>query len=238
LTPLLVRPEIIEQQTKKPSPPEEPSQTAQKPSPEKQIDTETTSASPWGWCRILGQIGGNYVVLETEDGFVLMEPRAAHERVLFERFMSAIQNRALGKQGLLIPETIELLPADAEIVRTHLDALNELGFSIHEFGADTFLVDALPAPVADQAAEPLLIEIAHALETSGKKRANRELIFERIAQVACQMAVRRKERLSDKEIEQLVRDLAQTKMPYTSPRGRPTLVYTSFSELHRKFNRP
>ena len=233
MTTLLVRPELVEKQKKAPIP----SQELTTPPEQPPVSEKTASASPWGWCRIVGQIGGNYVVIETEDGFVLMEPRAAHERVLFERFMEAVQNHALGKQGLLVPETIELLPTDAEIVRTHLDALNELGFSINEFGADTFLVDALPAPVADQAAEPLLVEIAHALETSGRKRGNRELVFERIAQVACQMAVRRKERLSDSEIEQLVRDLAKTKMPYTSPRGRPTLVYTSFSELHRKFNR-
>jgi len=65
----------------------------------------------------------------------------------------------------------------------------------------------------------------------------RELVQEKIARIACQMAVRTKDQLSDREIEKLVADLAKTDMPYTSPRGRPTLIYTSFTELDRKFSR-
>ena len=195
------------------------------------------TTSPWGWCRIVGRIGENYVVLETEDGFVLMEPRAAHERVLFERFMAAAHEHAVKQQGLLAPETIDLLPSDAQIVRDHIDVLQELGFGVSEFGGDTFIVDALPVYVQDGPAESLLVEIARALEKAGKKRAARELVQERVAQAACQTAVRMKDRLSDQEIEELVAGLARTEMPYTSPRGRPTLIYTSFTELNRKFSR-
>ena len=194
-------------------------------------------ASPWGWCRIVGQIGENYVVLETEDGFVLMEPRAAHERVLFEKFMAAIRRHSIQKQGLLVPETIDLLPSDAQVVRENIQILEELGFGVSGFGGDTFMVDALPVYVQDGPAESLLVEIARELEKAGKKRGARELVHERIAQAACQTAVRAKDQLSEKEIEKLVADLAKTEMPYTSPRGRPTLIYTSFTELNRKFSR-
>jgi DNA mismatch repair protein MutL len=185
----------------------------------------------------VGRIGETYVVLETEDGFVLMEPRAAHERVLFEKFMTAAHEHAVQKQGLLAPETIDLLPSDAQIVRDHIDVLQELGFAVSEFGGDTFIVDALPVYVQDGPAESLLVEIARELEKAGKKRGARELVQERIAQAACQTAVRTKDQLSDREIENLVAGLAKTEMPYTSPRGRPTLIYTSFSELNRKFSR-
>lgn len=199
--------------------------------------TEPKSQSPWGWCRIVGQIGGNYVVLETEEGYVLMEPRAAHERVLFEKFIHAARAHAVQKQGLLAPETVELLPSDAQIVRSHIDILNELGFGVSDFGGDTFMVDALPVYVQDNPVESMLIEIARALEKAGKKRGARELLQEQIAQTACQMAVRTSDQLSDAAIEKLVADLAGTEMPYTSPRGRPTLIFTSFSELDRKFSR-
>ncbi|VGO22279.1 DNA mismatch repair endonuclease MutL [Pontiella sulfatireligans] len=193
--------------------------------------------SPWGWCRIVGKIGDNYVVLETEDGYVLMEPRAAHERVLFEKFMRAAHEHAVQKQGLLAPETVDLLPSDAQIVRENIADLQELGFGVSEFGGDTFIIDALPVYVQDGPAESLLVEIARELEKAGKKRGERELVQERIAQAACQTAVRTKDQLSDQEIEKLVADLAKTEMPYTSPRGRPTLIYTSFTELDRKFSR-
>lgn len=207
------------------------------PSPHHSAAPAVGSQSPWGWCRIVGRIGENYIVLETEDGFVLMEPRAAHERVLFEKYMAAAHQHAVRKQGLLSPETIDLLPSDAQTVRTHIDVLQELGFGISEFGGDTFIVDALPVYVQNGPAESLLVEIARELEKAGKKRGARELVRERIAQAACLTAVRTKDQLSEREIEQLVADLARTEMPYTSPRGRPTLIYTSFTELNRKFSR-
>jgi DNA mismatch repair protein MutL len=243
---LLVRPEIIERR----SSPEKVEQTTSDrkqsttartpeaavlspPPPEPQV----SSASPWGWCRIVGKIGGGYVVLETEDGFVLMEPRAAHERVLFDKFMNAASEHAVQKQGLLAPETIDLLPSDAQIVRNHIEVLQELGFGVSAFGGDTFIVDALPVYVQEGPAESLLVDIARELDKAGKKRGARELVQARIAQAACQTAVRAKDELSDSEIEKLVADLAKTEMPYTSPRGRPTLTFTSFTELNRKFHR-
>ena len=240
---LLVRPEVIHSAASaKKMPAQAPATKASiaaEPAPEPKAEKPETAAvkSPWGWCRIVGQIGGNYVILETEDGYVLMEPRAAHERVLFERFTRAVREHTVQKQGLLAPETIELLPADAMVVRRHLDLLQELGFGVSEFGGDSFIVDALPIYVQEGPAESLLIEMARAMDKAGKQRGTRELLQDVVAQAACQTAVRVKDRLSDREIERLVADLATTEMPYTSPRGRPTLIYTSFTELDRKFSR-
>jgi len=198
---------------------------------------DSLPSSPWGWCRIVGQIGDGYVVLETKEGFVLMETRAAHERVLFEKFMKAARQHAIKQQGLLVPETIEMLPSDAHILRENLSNLSELGFGIADFGSDSFLVDSLPVYIQNGSVEVILVEIVRSLEKIGKKRVAHEMIQEQIAQTACQTAVRFKEKLSEKEIEKLVSDLAKTEMPYTSPRGRPTLIFTSFTELDRKFNR-
>jgi DNA mismatch repair protein MutL len=233
---LLVRPNVILSLPNKPSQVDGTAeQSIQDPSPAPQPQHAPTS--PWGWCKIVGRIGDTYMVLETEDGFVLMEPRAAHERVLFEKFMNSVRKNAIQKQGLLAPVTVELLPADAQVVRDYMEILQELGFGVSDFGGDTFLVDALPVYVQDGPVESLLIEIARGLEKTGKKDGALERVQENIAQTACQMAVRMKDRLSEQEIEQLVTDLAATEMPYTSPRGRPTLIYTSFTELDRKFSR-
>lgn len=201
------------------------------------IETSGASTSPWGWCRVVGKIGGNYVILETEDGYVLMEPRAAHERVLFEKYIKAVQAHSVPQQVLLSPETVELLPSDALVVRESLGILQELGFGISEFGGDTFIVDALPLMVQDGPVERLLTDISREIESAGRRRGAREMIREKIAQSACQTAVRAREKLSDREIETLVSDLAKTEMPYTSPRGRPTLLFTSFTELGRKFGK-
>lgn len=193
--------------------------------------------APWSWCRVLAQVGGLYVLLETEDGFVVMDPHAAHERVLFEQFMADVARGIVESQGLLMPETVELRPTDGLRVRKNLDVLRKLGFGISEFGGETFVVDALPALFPAVAAGVLLVEIANALEQAGARGGASAWKEEAIVQAACKTAVKARDRMTIQEIEQLVIDLARTEMPYTCPHGRPTLIFTSFSDLNRKFGR-
>jgi DNA mismatch repair protein MutL len=196
------------------------------------------SSSPWNWCRVLGQAGGTYAVLETEDGVVLMDPQAAHERVLFEKFVRDITSGSPAQQRLLTPETIELMPADAEALRRQLPALEAMGFGVSDFGQDTFMVDALPVHLQEGSPMVILSGIAKALDKGGAAaRATREALRETVAQAACRAAVKAGDNLSVKELEKLVEDLAKTEMPYTCPHGRPTLIFQSFTELNRKFGR-
>ena len=193
--------------------------------------------APWQWCRVVGQVGGLYVILETDDGFVIMDPHAAHERVLFERFMSSVLRHTVESQGLLVPETVDLPPRDAELVRRNLATLKHMGFGVSEFGGDTFVVDAMPTGLGAVASRALLVDVAGHLETLGDRAAGERLREEAIAQAACKAAVKARDRLALAEVEQLVMALAATEMPYTCPHGRPTLIYTSFAELERKFGR-
>ena len=194
-------------------------------------------AAPWTWCRVVGQVGSLYVLLETGDGYVTMDPHAAHERVLFERYVADVLQSKVQTQSLLIPETVELQPKDAVRLRKNMELFRDMGFGISEFGADTFVVDALPAHFADAAAAPLLAEIALTLEQGGARGGTEEWRRESIARAACKSAVKARDKLTLEEIEQLVIDLARTEMPYTCPHGRPTLVFTSFAELNKKFGR-
>jgi DNA mismatch repair protein MutL len=235
--PLLVRPDLIGVSKPKNPPSSPPTPAKQPATSEPSLNANPPTEAPWGWCRTVGQLGGHYIVLETRDGFALMEPRAAHERVLYEKCMTAFESGSIAQQQLLAPETIELAPADAERVRQALPLLNELGFSIDAFGSDTFLIDALPVWVQHQPIEPLLYETARALAEGGRSKAAREGLAEIIMQTACAGAVRASDSLTEKAIEKLITDLAQTEMPYTSPRGRPTLIFTSYSELERSFHK-
>jgi len=193
--------------------------------------------SPWQWCRVVGQIGGLYVVLETDDGFVIMDPHAAHERVLFEKFMADVVKSRVESQGLLVPETVELLPRDANHVRKNLELLRQMGIGVSEFGADTFVVDALPTALAGLRARDMLAEVARNLELLGERGGGARWREEAVAQAACKAAVKARDRLSLAELEELVVALAAAEMPYTCPHGRPTLIYTSFQDLARKFGR-
>lgn len=197
-----------------------------------------TGGRPWSWCRVLGQVGSLYVVLETEDGLVLMDPHAAHERVLFENLMQAVNRGAVESQNLLLPETVELRPRDGARVRQHLDMLTSMGFGISEFGGDAFVVDALPACLSGASAQRILVEVVQALEQAGARGADKgRWREEAIAQAACKAAVKARDALQLEAIERLVVDLAGTDMPYTCPHGRPTLIFMSFRELNKKFAR-
>ncbi len=193
------------------------------------------NSSPWRWCRVLGVISSRYVLLETDDGFVVLDPRAAHERVLFERLMRQLRTEVIESQQLLLPQTVELLPRDAVRMRKNLDCLISMGFGVDSFGGDTFVVDALPACVADIQCRDLLIDVAHGLEMAGTRRGKERWREEAIARAASAAAVRHQHKMSDEEIAALVNDLARADMPYTSPRGRPTMILTSLRELNRKF---
>ena len=193
-------------------------------------------AAPWAEYRLLGRVGGLYVALETPEGLVLMDSRSAHERVLYERLLAAMEKGSVPSQGLLPPATVPVTPAQGNALRKHLELLREMGFGAAEFGADTFLVDALPVWVAGVAPGPLLSDIADGLMQGGKTAA-KDWAQPLVAAIAGRQAVGLQRELTDAELDALIRDLARTEMPYTSPRGKPTVILLSTRELNRKFGR-
>ena len=200
------------------------------------VDREGSDA-PWSWCRILGQIGGLYVIMETEDGMVMMDPQAAHERVLFEKLMGQAGSGRVAVQGLLAPATVSLPPEQARRVRKHLPLIRTMGLGVEEFGGDTFVVDAIPACLGALRPETLLADLAQAMEQGVPRGKTDVWLKEQVAVAACRTAVTSRDKLTVQEIERLVADLARCEMPYTSPRGRPTVIFTSLHELARKFGR-
>ncbi|HAL91431.1 MAG TPA: DNA mismatch repair endonuclease MutL [Verrucomicrobia bacterium] len=193
-------------------------------------------AAPWAEYRLLGRVGGLYAVLETADGLVLMDPRSAHERVLYERLLGALEKGRVPAQGLLPPVTVAVTPAQAAALKKHLGLLKDMGFGVDEFGSGTFLVDALPVWVAGVAPGPLLSDLADGLMQGGKTSA-RDWVQPLVASIAGRQAVGLQRELDDAELNALIRDLARTEMPYTSPRGKPTVILLSHRELNRKFGR-
>jgi len=198
--------------------------------------TDTPRNAPWAEYRLLGRVGGGIAILETAEGLVLMDPRSAHERVIYERLLEAMEKGSVPSQGLLPPVTIEPTPPQAIALRKHLDLLRQMGFGIADFGSGTFLVDTLPVWVADVAPEPLLSDIADGLMQGGKTSA-RDWVQPLVASVAGRQAVGLQQELNDTELNALIRDLGRTEMPYTSPRGKPTVILLSHRELNRKFGR-
>jgi DNA mismatch repair protein MutL len=202
-----------------------------------EVGAPQTGERPWAWCRVLGQVGDLFVVLETGEGLVLMDPHAAHERVLFERYMREATSNRVSSQGLLTPETVDLAPHDALRVRENMELLRKMGFGVSEFGGDSFIIDALPTCLGNASAASLLREVASSFDRGGARGGTERWAEEDIAQAACKAAVKARDKLTLGEMERLVVDLAGAEMPYTCPHGRPTIIFMSFQELYKKFGR-
>ncbi len=193
--------------------------------------------SPWRWVRVLGQIAERYLLLETDGGFVTLDPAAARERVLYERLMTEWRNEAIVSQQLLLPETVQLAPPEATRLKKYLSVLQEMGFGVVVFGVDHFLVESLPDVLSGISCRELLTNIIHDFEQAGARRGAEKWREELVARTACRVAAGTTATLTPEAAEKLVSDLAATQMPYTCPRGRPTMIFTSYRELNRKFGR-
>jgi DNA mismatch repair protein MutL len=188
--------------------------------------------------RLLGVIGKLYVVLESDRGLVLLDQHAAHERILFEQMMSRIESDiAAPSQKLLLPETVELPPRDAQFLREQLPALTRLGVGLSEFGERTFLLDALPVFLKAPDARRFVLDLVDELRAAGREVNLARLGEHTVAKTVCRHAVKAKDPLGGPELENLVEDLRRCAMPYTCPHGRPTLIEMNFRELEKKFGR-
>jgi len=188
--------------------------------------------------RLIGVVGKLYVLLESDRGLVLLDQHAAHERILFEQMLNRLeQNEVAPSQKLLLPETIELPPRDAQFLRDQLAALARLGVGLSEFGERTFLLDALPPFVKSADPRRFVLDLVDELRAAGREVNLARLGEHTVAKTVCRHAVKANDYLGEPELENLVQDLRQCAMPYTCPHGRPTLIELNYRELEKKFGR-
>lgn len=187
--------------------------------------------------RLVGVIGKLYVVLESDRGLVLLDQHAAHERILFEQMLSRLEQGGAPSQRLLLPETVELPPRDAQFLREQIESLTRLGVGVSEFGERTFLVDALPPFVRVSDPRRFVLELVDELKAVGQTINVLRLGEHVVAKTVCRHAVKANDPLAGPELENLVNDLRRCTMPYTCPHGRPTMIEMNFRELEKKFGR-
>ena len=188
--------------------------------------------------RLIGVIGRLYVLLESDRGLVLLDQHAAHERILFEQMMNRLEhNVAAPSQKLLLPETVELPPRDAQYLREQLPVLTRLGVGLSEFGERTFLLDALPPFVKAPDPRRFVFDLVDELRAAGREVNLARLGEHTVAKTVCRHAVKANDPLAGPELENLVEDLRHCAMPYTCPHGRPTLIEMNYRELEKKFGR-
>lgn len=185
--------------------------------------------------RLVGQIAATYLIAEGPDGLYLIDQHAAHERVLFEKWLVQRAGSIPG-QALLQPVTVELPPASARLLSEQLPTLARLGFQVEEFGSSTFLVRSIPALLSGMdagAAIRVLVEDFEEDETPLQTEAEARLI----ARICKRAAVKAGKVLSNEEQRALLNDLEACQSPRTCPHGRPTMIHLSVDVLERQFGR-
>jgi DNA mismatch repair protein MutL len=183
------------------------------------------------------QVHETYVVAQTRDGIVIVDQHAAHERLVYERMKHEMEAGGVTRQTLLLPEVVELDPAEAERVVARADELAALGLVIEPFGPGAVLVRETPALLGETDAAGLVRDIADDLSENGQALALRERLEEVCSTMACHGSVRAGRRLTAAEMNALLREMEATPHSGQCNHGRPTYVELKLADIERLFGR-
>jgi DNA mismatch repair protein MutL len=204
---------------------------------------ETLPASPVAPAAIAAvderavQMHNRYLVVERPDGIEVIDQHALHERVLFERLRASVEEGRLEVQPLLIPEQVDLAPAELELVTEHAAALEKAGMRIEPFGGSTVIVSSKPVLAGNAPAAGIVREVVDRLAAASPAAASAILVEEVLHGLACRAAIKAGDPLSQDEVDALVRDRHRIPDAHHCPHGRPTSLVLSRQELDRQFRR-
>ncbi len=190
-----------------------------------------------GTFRILGQVNKLYIVLATDNGLVLVDQHAAHERIIYEKLREEVNSDRVIVQELLQPIVLRLGPKDAEAILGLKEMLGELGYTISHFGGNEVLVSTLPEVLGRRASENELIALVDRIMEIGVESAKEQFMDELVKLTACHSAIRAGQHLSADEIRALLTELSRTKSRYNCCHGRPSIIRVSKDELDKRFGR-
>jgi DNA mismatch repair protein MutL len=187
--------------------------------------------------QIIGVLSKLYVLMENAEGLVLVDQHAAHERILFEELRRRMEEQGVPTQKLLLPQTFDVPPRDADWIERNLSILQRMGIGIESFGPGTFKIDSLPSFLNVSDPAQFMRKVIDDLKSAGNTASAMRLGEEMIAKSVCRHAVKANDPLRYPEVEKLIRDLLDCDLPYCCPHGRPTMIQISLTELEKKFGR-
>ena len=184
------------------------------------------------------QMHDRYLVVETATGIEVIDQHALHERLLYEKFKAAVASGGLEVQPLLVPEKVDLAPAELELVHEHAGTLERAGMRIEPFGGSTVIVTSKPALAGDTPAAAIVREVLDRLSaTAASEEGTSVLVDEVLHGLACRAAIKAGDRLSQVEVDTLVRERRIVPEAHHCPHGRPTSLTLSRQDLDRQFRR-
>ncbi|MBN9277232.1 MAG: DNA mismatch repair protein MutL, partial [Hyphomicrobium sp.] len=200
------------------------------------VSNEAESADhPLGAAR--AQLHGTYIVAETNDGIVIVDQHAAHERLVLERMKAMLANGGVKRQGLLIPEIVDLDTDEAAALAEAADQLGELGLALEQFGTNAVLVRETPALLGQCDVAALVKDLAREVLTEGTTGLLEARLDAILGTISCHGSVRAGRRLTGPEMNALLREMEATPRAGQCNHGRPTYVSLSRADIERLFGR-
>ncbi|MFP6657664.1 MAG: DNA mismatch repair endonuclease MutL, partial [Pirellulales bacterium] len=183
------------------------------------------------------QVLNRYLIAESPDGVLVIDQHALHERILYEEIRTKVLAKAVETQALLVPEPVDLSPAEAASVLEQTELLEQLGIRVEAFGGDTVLISSYPAMLANWSPAKLLRTVAEQLTSAGKAPERRDLLDELLHMISCKAAIKAGDRLSPTEVEALLQQRELARDAHHCPHGRPTALVFTREELDKRFKR-
>ncbi|MEE3480663.1 MAG: DNA mismatch repair endonuclease MutL [Lachnospiraceae bacterium] len=205
-------------------------------STEKQEQLSFLSAEAVKSHRIIGQIFETYWIVEYDGKVYIIDQHAAHEKVMYERFMKQYAEKQMTSQQIAPPLVVSLSPLEEDTYRTYSEAFSELGFEVEAFGGSEYRITAVPGNLYSLDPEQIFLETLSDL-SDGKGRAINDTLYIRVATMACKAAVKGNTHLPEPEARALIEELLTLDNPYHCPHGRPTMISISETDLEKRFKR-
>jgi len=183
------------------------------------------------------QIHNSYLVVESDEGLMVIDQHALHERILYEQLRDRVRNGYLESQRLLVPEPVEVGAAEMELVHERADVLRRLGLELEPFGPRTLLVRSYPAALANLPAAQLVIDLLEKLSGYGGDVEEEHVIDDLLHMIACKAAIKAGQKLTQDEIAELLRRRELARDHHHCPHGRPTALILTREELDQRFGR-
>lgn len=186
--------------------------------------------------KLIGQYNKTYIICEDSENLYLIDQHAAHEKILYEKYMDEIRKEDVIVQVLLKGVVIELSFEDYLLFEENINLFKQTGFDIKLFGQNTISIKGAPIFLGKVEIEGLFKEMLDNLKSMGEG-AKEEIRWRQIATLACRSAVKAKDKLNSIEIENLIQDLSYLNDPYNCPHGRPTIIKFTLNDIEKKFKR-
>jgi len=185
----------------------------------------------------MGQIDNSFIITQDREGLLLVDQHAAHERILYEKFMKQYERQKIPVQRLLIPVNLSLSQREELLLQEYTGLLGRLGLEIDDLGHGTFAIKGVPVWVSETDIAELVRAIIEEIGTLGKAEELERQIGKVIHLFSCRGAIKAHQPLQMEEMESLLKDLSRTESPHTCEHGRPTMIRIDLPEILRRFKR-